>query len=379
MDSSEVFVIVVLCRTNRHALHLDEPGGAADGGKGEDGGDVGIFLAEHRANLLIVRAVAQIDDELHGIVHRHSCLAEERFDVLPHASRLLLDVAFIHHLAFVVDARRAGDDGMVAVAELEERASLEGDTVLCGAVEVCRGIEVALLFRLETAEGIASQLYDGLGVEGASADACGGDVVRLGYQAVLREILPSCQHEALVLNIDVADEEPRADAVVLQSHLVLLEELFVVLKQRLRLAVAASFGNEHTHRPQVLVAIVSDDCRAQPVGCRNDFCAALHVEPQGEFAPVEWRLLNVRDGAGVVLPHEWTLIGGVGEEVAFEDGLCALHFFGVEQPGLCLTDAMELFHECFAARFHVQHRVPFCRFSLRREGCQFYRYTEFFQ
>ena len=38
---------------------------------------------------------------------------------------------------------------MVAVAELQECASFEGDAVVAGAIEVCVGVEILLLLWLE--------------------------------------------------------------------------------------------------------------------------------------------------------------------------------------------------------------------------------------
>ena len=54
------------------------------------------------------------------------------------------------HFALVVDARGSRDDGVIAVAEPEERSPLEGDAVLARPVEVTCGVEILLLLRLET-------------------------------------------------------------------------------------------------------------------------------------------------------------------------------------------------------------------------------------
>ena len=122
---------------------------------------------------------------------------------------------------------------------------------------------------------------------------------------------------------------------------------------------------------------------------RDDLRAALHVYPQGELASVQWRLLYARDAAVVVQPDDRLLVGGIREEVALEDRLCAFHLFRCQEVRFCLTDAAVLLGECFAARLNVQHGVPFfgfrlrrqsrsCRFPLRDKGRQFDAYTEFF-
>ena len=57
---------------------------------------------------------------------------------------------------------------------------------------------------------------------------------------------------------------------------------------------------------------------------RGDAVGALHVsareeiDPQTDFRTVERRLLNDRDGARGFRLHEWSLVGGVAHEVAFE-------------------------------------------------------------
>lgn len=86
------------------AFHLDEPGGAADGGKGYDGGYVGVAGFEHLADEGVVGGVAKVDDVVHDVVEGHVGFGEEGFDVVPHALGLLAYVAGVEDLAFVVDA-----------------------------------------------------------------------------------------------------------------------------------------------------------------------------------------------------------------------------------------------------------------------------------
>ena len=203
--------------------------------------------------------------------------------------------------------------------------------------------------------------------------------MRLGRQSVQGEVLPAGHDEALVLRINIADEEPSADAVVLERHFVLFEQLCIIREQGFRLSVAASLARRHSHRPEVLVTIVTNDGGAQAVGSGNDLRAALQVEPEGELAAVEGRLLNVGDGTRVVLSHEGSLIGGIREEVALEDGLCALHLLRIKQMRLCQSDASELFGECFASRLDVQHSVPLCCFPLWGKGRELDAGTDFFQ
>ena len=85
------------------ALHLDEPCGTADGGEGDDVGDVGEFFLEHILDHLVVGSVAKIDDDLHDIAPIHAAFFEQFFYVLPHAACLAFDVAHVEDFTLVVD------------------------------------------------------------------------------------------------------------------------------------------------------------------------------------------------------------------------------------------------------------------------------------
>ena len=64
----------------------------------------------------------------------------------------------------------------------------------------------------------------------------------LGHQTVLGEVLPTSEDKTFVLRIDVTNEEPSADAMVFEGHLMFFEERFIVLQEILRLAVTAPFA-----------------------------------------------------------------------------------------------------------------------------------------
>ena len=88
---------------------------------------------------------------------------------------LLHDVPHMHHLTFIIDAGCAADKDVAAVAVADGGAALKGDTIFVGGVEVCLGIEVALLLGREAHQGIGAQLYQCFGVGRRASDACGGD------------------------------------------------------------------------------------------------------------------------------------------------------------------------------------------------------------
>ena len=90
-------------------------------------------------------------------------------------------------------------------------------------------------------------------------------------------------------------------------------------------------------------------------------------------------MLNVRDGARIVLLHEGPLVGSIREEVPFEDRLCAFNVLQFKQPGLCLTDAPELLLERLALGFDMQNRMEFRSLFLWGKGRQFDCGTDFFK
>jgi len=73
------------------------------------------------------------------------------------------------------------------------------------------------------------------------------------------------------------------------------------------------------------------------------------------------------------------LIGGIGQEVPFEDGLGACQVGQSHQLFFRQQDATELLLERFALRFDVQNSMIFRSLLLRGEGRQFDGGTEFFQ
>ena len=133
-----------------HAFHLDEPGWTADGCVGDDEGHLRESLGEDVADHGVVGYVTEVDDDLHDIGEIGSSFMEKLGDVLEHALCLTDDVAYVEDIAFVVDAGCAGDEVLGTVGIGDGGASLEGDSIFVGGIEVGLGIEVALLSRSES-------------------------------------------------------------------------------------------------------------------------------------------------------------------------------------------------------------------------------------
>lgn len=181
---------------------------------------------------------------------------------------------------------------MGAVAVFDADAAFEGDAVLVGGVEVGGGVEVVLLGLAVggACDGVGTHLYDGVGVGGEALDACGGEVVGVLGEALGGEVFFAGLDEAVVLGVDVADEEPCAEAVALEGGVEVAEGGGVVLEDVVGLLVAVAVGVVDVHLPEVVVAVVAGD---DGVVAGGDGGAALEVHPDGYFAAVEGLLLDV--------------------------------------------------------------------------------------
>ena len=171
----EIVVAGICGRDDGDAFHLDEPCRTADGSKSDDAGCRRQTFGKILVDEVVVCHVAQIDDGLHNVVERGSAFFEQGFDIFEHTGSLCLDVAEIDHFAAIVDACRAADDQVTAVAVLDSRAAFEGYTILIGGIEVGGCIQITLLFRTKTLGGVGIHLHTALRLDGLSANACAGD------------------------------------------------------------------------------------------------------------------------------------------------------------------------------------------------------------
>ena len=76
-----------------------------------------------------------------------------------------------------------------------------------------------------------------------------------------------------------------------------------------------------------IAIVLTDECALVHAHART----FLKIEPESDFGTIEGRLLNVGDGAVFVLTKERHLVGGIGEEIALEDGVCSLEFRELEK------------------------------------------------
>ena len=85
-------------------------------------------------------------------------LLQQRLYILPKAVCLTLYILGEHDFALVVNARRTRDEDVGAVTIVHTRASLEADTIVAGAVQVRRSIEMVYLFGLDTGNAVVVHL-----------------------------------------------------------------------------------------------------------------------------------------------------------------------------------------------------------------------------
>ncbi len=140
-------------------------------------------------------------------------LAQKCIDVLPHAECLIDNVAHMNNLTFVVDAGRAGNNDMTAVTIVNISTALKGHAIVARTVEVCRSVEVMNLFGIDAGDGIVVHLRQHAGILCSAPDACRCNEMRVVRKTLCKKDLIACTHNATVVQVDVVDKKPCADAV----------------------------------------------------------------------------------------------------------------------------------------------------------------------
>ena len=84
----------------------------------------------------IIRRIADIDHSLHDVIQSGVRFFQQGFDILDHAGSLFYDIASMHDFSVSVDACRAGDKDMAAVAVCDSCAPFKRNAVFICAVQV---------------------------------------------------------------------------------------------------------------------------------------------------------------------------------------------------------------------------------------------------
>ena len=210
------------------------------------------------------------------IAECHAAFCQQSPDILPHPLRLPHYVAGMDHMPLVVDARCARDVYVAAVAIFYQCATLESHSVVNSAVEVARGIEIALLGGREPRHGVCVELYERGGAGREATDACRGDIMRLGGQPLPVEYSAPCLDHAGILRVDIAHVEPCPDTVSGKRRASLPELLHISAECPLRLPFSVAAALCHPHHPQMAVAVVLCDGHSPVLAY---LCPALQIDP----------------------------------------------------------------------------------------------------
>ena len=152
-------------------------------------------------------------------------------------------------LAFVVDAGCSAYPDMGAVAVCHLGASLEGHAIFVGRIEMCESLEVLDLFFLQSFGRHGLELHLRLSFGWRTVDACACNIMSLGSQPDMVEMLLSALDESCIVAIDIAHEEPSAQTVAGKVSPVLLEHILVFEQQLVGLKVAVAFFGHHVGGP----------------------------------------------------------------------------------------------------------------------------------
>ena len=135
---------------------------------------------------LIVSRITQIYHYLHHVLPAGLSFLQQRLHILPHPLGLQDDIAYVNHLALVVDAGRSGDKNMFPVTVFHNGSAFEGDPVFISGIQVRGGIQIMLLLGLQSCYGVGPQLYQCLCVGRRASDSRAADVMGLFCQSLLK-------------------------------------------------------------------------------------------------------------------------------------------------------------------------------------------------
>ena len=204
---------------------------------------------------------------------------------------------------------------MRGAAVFHADAPLEGDAVDARRTQVRGRIEIALRAFREAFDRIRVQLHQGGRIDRRAVDARAGDVMRLRGKPLRLEDLAAGLHQAGVVVVDVADEEPRADALLRQVQAPGGQEINIIVQDALRLGIGIGARGDAVAGPEVPQAVRLDDGQARRA---LHLRAAHQIEPHGRSVAVKRRLPDMRDRAGL-RPDRFRPEGAVIQEVAFEN------------------------------------------------------------
>ena len=120
---------------------------------------------------------------------------------------------------------------MAAIGIVNTGATLEGYTLVAGAIEVGGRIEVVNLLGLDACNGVVIHLREHIGILLATTNACRGNEMGVDGKALSEEHLIAGANNTTVVEVDIVYKQPCADAVIgkgatllCKLHDILIEE-----------------------------------------------------------------------------------------------------------------------------------------------------------
>ena len=157
-----------------NAFHFYQPTWTTDLGLNDDVWYLGIELAHHRLNGVVVGDVSEINDEILDVVHSGITIFEQCSNVFQEPPRLSNDISLVDHLAIFVNACRTRNEELLLGREGKTSASFESDAVFMGRIQVVECLEVFLVFFLNVGDGKKVDAYCCMANRSGSSDTCTG-------------------------------------------------------------------------------------------------------------------------------------------------------------------------------------------------------------
>ena len=297
---SEWVVLRVVGFAHCYALHFNQPPRSAYWCMDYHVGMSREAFGKQLTDYSIVGSVAQIDHHHAYVLHGAVGFSQQRFYILPHAVGLTANVLGIDNLPLVVDTGSARYKHLSAVAIIDHGASLKAHTILAGAVQVGRSIEICHLLFLNTSHGIGVQLCQHVRVCLSATNAGRGYEVGLGSKSLGEEELVSRTHHTAIVQIHIVDKKPSAYAVVFQRASFINELQVVFVEKQASLIFRVGCHVVGTAAPKVTVSTVAHLIEATLT--YSGLYVGHQINPQCHLGAVERSLLDDTFGT---IGHIW--------------------------------------------------------------------------